>query len=229
MANNVGSALYSAYDNLVFNFNVAEGYVASADDVLNINVAESKLDGTGNGVRLVYDLANNALIFSFYWNGHKSIDQVWRLEGNVVGNHKLQVMLDKKLLLAKANTYVGGDSENADLVYGNTTLTSTLGTAVVHYTGVKVIFDNEETTFYMPLYNHLGCWRIDEMNGEAFGNTNEYSGVTGLTSTPTFLPLYSYTSVESNVDNVVTVEEYMVANGANNTYKSSAITEDPII
>ena len=229
LTNNVGSALYSAYDNLVFNFNVAEGYVASADDVLNINVAESKLDGTGNGVRLVYDLANNALIFSFYWNGHKSIDQVWRLEGNVVGNHKLQVMLDKKLLLAKANTYVGGDSENADLVYGNTTLTSTLGTAVVHYTGVKVIFDNEETTFYMPLYNHLGCWRIDEMNGEAFGNTNEYSGVTGLTSTPTFLPLYSYTSVESNVDNVVTVEEYMVANGANNTYKSSAITEDPII
>lgn len=225
LINNIGSALYSIYDNLVFNFSISETYVAGADDKITINVAESKLDGSGNGVTLVYDLSSNALIFNFYLNGTKSLEQVWQLSGTISGEHKLQVILDKKLLEGKANTYVGGDSGNENLSYGGVSITDTLG-SVIHYTSVKVIMDGAETTFYMPLYNDMSRWiRAD---GNAYGS-NPYSDVTGLTSTPTFLPLYSYTSISANVDNAVTVQGYMVAKGANNTYASGAVTESPII
>ena len=226
LIDNAGSALYSFYDNLVFNFNVDSNYTANSGDSITINVAESKLDGSGNGVKLVYDLTRNVLIFNFYRKGIPSMSQEWRLSGNVVGSHKLQVILDKNLTSTKANTFVGGDSGGDDLVYDGVEITATLG-AKVHYTTVKVIMDGAENTFYMPLYDDLGCWKIS--TGNAYSNENLYSNVDGLTQTPTFLPIYSYTSVETNVDNVVAVDGYMVSKGANNTYTEGAITESPAI
>ena len=226
LTNNVGSALYSIYDNLVFNFNVDENYVAKVGDVIKIMVAGSKLDNTGNEVELVYDLISNSLTFVFYYNGIPSLAQVWQLEGTVSGSHKLQVVLDKELVEAKANTYVGSDSGVDNLYYGDQILTAT-NKALVHYTSVKVVMDGAETTFYMPLYNDMGCWLMS--NGYPNGSENMYSDVLGLTQTPTFLPLYSYSSIVASVSDVVTVEGYMVAKGENNTYTERAIKENPII
>ncbi|MBO7178043.1 MAG: bacterial Ig-like domain-containing protein [Clostridia bacterium] len=225
LIDNVGNALYSSYDNLVFNFNVDTSYVGVDGDKLVINVAESKLDGSGNGISLTYDLMNNNLVFNFYWQGIKSIDQVWQLNGNVAGEHKVQVMLDKTLTLADVNAYVGGDNET-NLSYGNTLLTNTMGN-VVHYASVKVMMDGEETTFYMPLYDDLGCWIWE--NGNAYGNSNAYSGVSGLTQTPTFLHTYNYTSVVASVDDVVTVEGYAVVKGTNNLYVEKGVEGTPAI
>lgn len=225
LIDNVGNALYSSYDNLLFNFNVDETYASVDGDKLTINVAESKLDGKGNGVVLTYDLANNSLIFNFYKDDIKSIDQVWQLGGNVAGEHKLQVIFDKSLTQADADTHVGGDNAT-NLYYGDTMLTDTMGN-VVHYAGVRVIMDGEETIFYMPLYDSFGCWIWEA--GTAYSKSNEYSGVSGLTQTPTFLHTYNYTSVIANADDVVTVEGYAVLNGANNVYTESGVEGIPAI
>ena len=225
LTDNLGNALYSAYDNLVFNFSVDESYVGAEGDKLFINVAESKLDGSGNGIILTYDLKSNSLVFNFYWQGIKSIDQVWKLNGNVAGGHKLQVMLNKTLTLADVSAYVGGDNAT-NLSYGNTLLTDTMGN-VVHYASVKVTMDGEETTFYMPLYDDLGCWIWE--SGNAYGNSNAYSGVSGLTQTPTFLHTYNYTSVVANVEDVVSVDGYAVAKGANNLYAEKGVEGTPVI
>ena len=228
LINNAGTALYSNYNNLVFNFNVDDDYGISSGDILTINLAESKLDGSGNGVKLVYDLLNNKIAFSFYFNGIYAIAQEWTLDGEATGSHKLQVKFDKELVLDDANTYVGGDSANDNLVFENLILTETMGEAVVHYTTVTVIIDGNEKTFYMPLYNDLGCWIME--NGLPYSTTNNYSSVTGLTTTtPTFLPLYTYTSVETNVDGGIMVEGYMVTMGENNTYTTGAVTESPAL
>lgn len=225
LTNNAGTALYSKYDTLNFNFNIANDYAQTAGDVVRINLADSKLDKSGNGVYLEYDLVSNELKFTFYRKNKKSKEQVLALTGNVVGSHYLSVSFDKVLVQSSTEKYVGGNSGTINLYYGDNDLTSTNG-AVVHYTEVSVTMDNATTTFYMPLYDDMGLW-IDSTGNS--GTNNKYSNITGLTSTPTFLALYNYTSVVAPASTSITVDGYMVTAGECHTLDTPSITENPII
>ncbi|MBR3684868.1 MAG: hypothetical protein IKL86_01175, partial [Clostridia bacterium] len=78
----------------------------------------------------------------------------------------------------------------------------------------------------MPLYDDMGLW-IDSTGNS--GTNNKYSNVTGLTSTPTFLALYNYTSVVAPASTSITVDGYMVTAGECHTLDTPSITETPII
>ncbi|MBQ8178339.1 MAG: bacterial Ig-like domain-containing protein [Clostridia bacterium] len=225
LINNAGMALYSNYSTLNFNFSIADSYTQTAGDVVRINLADSKLDKSGNGVYLEYDLATNELKFTFYRGNRKSKEQVLALSGSVTGSHSLSVRFEKELVLASTLKYVGGDSGINNLYYGDTDLTNTTG-MVVHYSEVSVTIDGVATTFYMPLYDDMGLW-IDSTGYS--GTNNKYSDVTGLTSTPTFLSLYNYTSVVAPDSTAITVDGYMVTLGECHSLDAPSITETPII
>ncbi len=221
LVNNSGMALYSNYSTLKFNFSIAE----SENDAVRINLADSKLDKSGNGVYLDYDLASNELKFTFYRGGRKSKEQVLALSGSVTGSHSLSVTFTKSLVQSSIQKYVGGNSGVNDLYYGDTPLTETSG-AVVHYAEVAVTMDGVATTFYMPLFDDMGLW-IDSTGYK--GTNNKYSNVTELGSTPTFLSLYNYTSVVAPDSTAITVEGYMVALGECHSLDAPSIGGTPII
>ena len=225
LADNAKNALYSMYDNLILDFNVASGSYVDGNKI-TFNLAGSEVDGRGKGITLEYNLANNSLVFTFYKNGDVSRSQVWGLSGSVEGKHLLRVIFDKELTQAKANNYVGGENAR-DLTFAGNKVTNNVNNVIVHYTTVMVVMDGAVKEFYVPLYDDLGCWVLSD--GGTASDNNQYSEATYPGYTPTFLPAYSYTSVETNVENAVTINKYSVSKGEDNSYLENAITESPRI
>ncbi len=222
-ADKAGNALYSNFNDVSLSFTI-NGEVAG--QVVRINLADSKEDGSGNGAYLLYDLEHNTLSFQFYYQGiMHSLAQVYELSGAVNGAHSLNVKFNKSLVASSLANYVGGDKE-ANLTYNGVELTDTKGVNKVHYSMVEVAMDGESTTFYMPLFNDMGLWKRD--NGSTYGNSNNYSTVESL-GAPTFLALHNYSSVVAPAGLGIQIDGYATTNGEYNGFLPTTVAGTPII
>lgn len=224
LAGGNGSAEYSAYDKVYFEFTVPE---TETDGTVTMTIARSHiaLENT-YGAYLYYDIGNKKLYFKFGLDGYHSYAQEVALGDDFVtsGKHSISV-------------YIGatrGASVNKQLAFGDTALTNYRsvvdedGVAKdfnVYYRTIGVNIDDQpEVTFYMPFYKDIKGWLLD--TGKYYGGANannEYTSVGEDEYPPTFLARYNSSSVIADVD--IVVNKYIIYTGE--TYAYSDKTEFP--
>lgn len=229
LADGVGTARYSAYNNIEFEFDVA-----TANGAVTMALAESAVYEDANsdrfyGAYLDYDLANNKLVFKFRHGSIYSLAQEFKLSENnsAVGTHKITVDLNMDEMDRK--NYVGGDSDNTNLVRDGVTLTDSNG-AKLYYHKIDVTVDGESTVFYLPHYADMNGWYMANGSCYGSGDANKYSGI-GVNDAPaTFIALYNYNSVTAPEATALTVYKYVTAIADSGAYVDRALKESaPLI
>ncbi len=215
----------STFDTLTFAYTIPSGYVPAEGDSIKFTVADYN-GQTMNGMYITYLPNTNELTFYFSYkvngNGINFVTQRQTLTVPLTeGRHTLTVKFNKELNSTVASNFVGGD--NATNLVG---ITETLGN-VVHYSEILVSVDDEQVTFYAPLYNSVGLWIME--NGTRFGETNDYSYIEGVPSdyVPTFISLHNTVEITSTMS--VEVNGFMLTEGDCNAFANKGVTENPII
>ena len=187
----------------------------------------STVDGTADrGAYLRYDIAANTFYFGFHYDDIRSIEQEWKpTSAWNDGTHTLTLKLNTDLTELLSTT--------TDVMYDDGTgtlkaLTDSEG-AKLYYQEISVTYDDETHTFYCPQFGDMGLWKAVKENGSeyVYGNSNKYSEITDLNTTPTFLALYRYSRLETGVD--LTLYGVSGSYGADNGRTDAVVKEQPKI
>lgn len=229
LADGAGTARYSAYNNIEFEFGVA-----TANGAVTMALAESAVYEDANsdrfyGAYLDYDLEENKLVFKFRYGSIYSLAQEFKLSENnsAVGTHKVTVDLNMDEMDSK--NYVGGDSGTLNLVRDGVTLTVSNG-AKLYYHRIDVTIDGESTAFYLPHYADMNGWYMANGSVYGSGDANKYSDIGNNDAPATFIALYNYNSVTAPEATALTVYKYATAIEDSGAYTERALKEEtPLI
>ena len=135
-------------------------------------------------------------------------------------------------LTLKLNTDLTDETEllstTTDVMYDGKALTDSMGTNL-YYQEISVTYDGETQIFYCPQFGDMGLWKAVREGGSeyVYGNSNKYSEITDLNTTPTFLALYRYSRLETGVD--LTLYGVSGSYGADNGRTDAVVKEQPKI
>ncbi len=230
LADGVGTARYSAYNNIEFEFGVE-----SANGTVGMALAESAVYDEYNpnlfyGAYLDYDLEANKLVFKFRYGSVYSLAQEFKLSesNSAVGTHKITVDLNMDEMNLK--NYVGGDSElGTNLVRNGVTLTDSKG-AKLYYHKIDVTIDGESAVFYLPHYADMNGWYMANGSVYGSGDANKYSDIDINDAPATFISIYNYNSVTAPEATSLTVYKYVTAIADSGAYTQRALkNKTPLI